>query len=336
MKKILFSIVAVAALYSCSNSDDNTPINPDEKYLDGVFVSNEGGFNKGNASTSHISGDLNTLTNDIFKTSNGRALGDVAQSMFVTDKYVYIVVNNSNTIEVVNKKTFKSVYTISQNLSSPRYAVVKNNKLYVTSLSDKFVNVYNAETFEYLTKIELNNTAEKIVVANNYIYAANNAYSGGTSVEVIDATNDTNTVDINFESAINSIATNGQAVYVLETSATKGKISVVNNTTVSIAKELEQTNARNITVDGTNIYYTSGTGVYKMANSLDTTSNKIFDVAAGDEYAVLYGFNVINGNIYTADAKDYTDNSKVVIYKENGTILKKFSTGIATNGFYKF
>lgn len=337
MKKILAPMFAVALLYSCSNSDDNTvPTNPDEKYLDGIFVSNEGNFTKANASIAHINGSLSAITNDIFRTSNGRALGDVSQHMVVTDKYVYIVVNNSNTIEVVNKKTFKSVFTITENLNSPRYAVIKNNKLYVTSLNDKAVNVYNAETFAFVKEIELNHTAENIVASGDYIYAANGFYSGGTAVEVINPSNDTNTVDIAFDKAINGISTNGQFVYVLSANDTTTNISVVSNTSISSTKLLDQPIARNIVAEGSNIYYTAGTGVYKMNNSLTSASTKLFDVAAGDEYSVFYGFNVINGNIFTSDANGFTDNSKIVIYKENGTIVKEFTGGIGTNGFYKF
>lgn len=337
MKKILAPMFAVTLLYSCSNSDDNTvPVNPDEKYLDGIFVSNEGNFTKGNASTSYINNGLTTITNDIFTTTNGRALGDVSQSMVVTDKYVYIVVNNSNTIEVVNRKTFKSVYTISENLNSPRYAVVKNNKLYVTSLNNKSVNVYNAETFAFVKEIELNNTSENIVAVGDYVYAANGFYSGGMAVEVINPTNDTNTTDISFDKAINGLVTNGQAVYVLTANATTSSVSMVNNTTISLTKDLDQANSRNIVASGSNIYYTAGTGIYKMNNNLTATSTKLFDVANGAEYSVLYGFNVINGTIFTSDANGFTDNSKIVLYKEDGSIVKEFTGGIGTNGFYKF
>ncbi|UUV20857.1 YncE family protein [Paenimyroides aestuarii] len=337
MKKILAPLFAVTLLYSCSNSDDNSVApNPDEKYLDGFFVSNEGNFNGGNASVSHINSGLSTVANDIFKTSNARSLGDVAQHMVVTDKYVYIVVNNSNTIEVVNKKTFKSVYTISENVTSPRFAVVKNNKLYVTSLVDAKVNVYNAETFAFIKSIALNHTAEQIAVANNYIYAANGFYSGGMAIEVINPENDTNTMDIAFEKAIVGISTNGQNVYALSANDTTTSISIVNNTSIASTKVLEQPIARNIVAEGSNVYYTAGTGVYKMNNSLTSSSTKLFDVAAGDEYSVFYGFNVLNGTIFTSDAKGFTDNAKIVIYKEDGSIIKEFTAGVGTNGFYKF
>lgn len=337
MKKILVPMFAVALLYSCSNSDDNTvPVNPDEKYLEGVYVTNEGVFTKANASISHINGELNNITNDLFRTSNGRTIGDVAQSMVVTDKYVFIVMNNSNTIEVVNKKTFKLVYTITQNLNSPRYAVIKNNKLYVTSLFDASVNVYNAETFAFIKEIELNNTVEQIVATNDYIYAANAFYSGGKLVEVINPANDTNTTDISFESAISGITTNGQFVYVLGNNDTTSTLSKIDNVTIATTKQLSQVNSRNLVNEGSNIYYTAGASVYKMNNSLTTESTKLFDVSSGDEYSILYGFNVINGNIFTSDSKNFKDNSKIVIYKENGSIIKEFTAGLGTNGFYKF
>lgn len=329
-------MLTAAFFFSCSNTDEDTPVNTDEKYLEGIFVSNEGNFTKGNATTSYINGNLTTISNDIFKLSNGRALGDVSQHMVVTDKYVFIVMNNSNTIEVVNKKTFKVVHTITQNVSSPRFATIKNNKLYVTSLFNAEVNVYNAETFAFIKTIDLNHTAEQIVATDNYVYAANGFYSGGVALEVINPETDTNTTDIAVNQAINNITTNGKNVYVLSANDTTSSISIINNNAVSTTKVLNEPIARNLVAYENNLYYTAGTGVYKINNTLNATSTKLFNVADGDEYSIFYGFNVINGTIFTADAKGFADNSKIVIYKENGTIINEFNAGIGTNGFYKF
>lgn len=330
-------MIAITALYSCSNSDDNSiPTNPDEKYLNGFFITNEGNFTKANASVSYLSTDFSTFTEDVFKTSNGRTIGDVAQSVVITDKYAYVVVNNSNTIEVVNKKTFKTVYTITQGLNSPRYAVINNNKLYVTSLNDASVAVYNAETFAFIKTIELNFTAEKIVATKDYVYAANNFYSGGKLVEVIDPKTDTNPSDISFENAIEGISTNGEFVYVLEANDTSSKISKVNGTVSLNTIAITQANARNLVSDGSNLYYTASTGIFRLNNSLASSGTKLFDVNSGDKYSVLYGFNVINGTVFTSDAKGFTDKSLITIYKEDGTKLKEFTGGIGTNGFYKF
>jgi len=338
MKKLLLSMFAVATLYSCSNSDDDTtiPTNPDEKYLNGFFITNEGNFTKANASVSHLSADYSNFTEDVFKAANGKQIGDVAQSMVVTDKYVFVVVNNSNTIEVVNKKTFKSVHTITEGLNSPRYAVISNNKLYVTSLFDASVAVYNAETFAFIKSIPLNFTSEKIVATNEYVYAANGFYSTGKLVEVIDPKTDTNTVDITFENAINGITTAGEFTYVLETNDSESKISKVSGTSAASSVAVNQAGVTNLTADGNNLYYTAGTGIYKLNNSLANSGSKLFDVAKGDDFSVLYGFNVINGTIFTSDAKGFTDKSLITIYNESGSKLKELTGGIGANGFYKF
>lgn len=338
MKKLLIPMFAIATLYSCSNSDDDTtvPTNPDEKYLNGFFITNEGNYTKANASVSHLNADYSNLTNDIFKTANGKDLGDVAQSMVVTDKYAFVIVNNSNTIEVVNKKTFKTVHTITEGLNSPRYATISNNKLYVTSLFDASVAVYNAETFAFIKSIPLNFISEKIVAANNYVYAANGFYSKGKLVEVIDPKTDTNTIDITFENAINGITTIGEFAYVLETNDAESKVSRVSGTSASGSVAVTQASTTNFTADGNNLYYTAGTGVYKMNNSLASSGSKLFDVAKGEDFSVLYGFNVINGVVFTSDAKGFTDKSSIILYKEDGTKIKELTGGIATNGFYKF
>lgn len=337
MKKLLVPILAAVTLYSCSNTDDNTtPTNPDEKYLSGYFILNEGNFRDTNASVSHLSADLNTVTNDIFKTANNKKLGDVAQNLVVHGDFVFIIVNNSNTIEVVNKKTFKSVYTITENLNSPRYAVIKNNKLYVTSLNDASVNVYDAKTYAFIKAIELNSTAENIVATNDYIYAANNAYSGKL-IEIIDPKTDRNTIDIEFENGINGITTSGQFVYALEAGTTENKIWKLDGTTKSTSVNLSEGNARYLVADGNNLYYTIERGVYKTTNALTAAGSKLFDVAEGvSKYTHLYGFNVLDGNIFTSDSKGFKDTGVVTIYKEDGTIIKEHKTGLGPNGFYKF
>src|SRR5690554_1660141 len=113
MRKILVPMFAITILYSCSNSDDDQFIDPDAKYFNGFFITNEGNFNKTNGTISHLSSDFNSVSNDVFRNANGRGLGDVVQSMVVHGDYAFIIVNNSNTIEVVEKNTFKSVYTIT-------------------------------------------------------------------------------------------------------------------------------------------------------------------------------------------------------------------------------
>lgn len=334
----MLPIIAIATLSSCSNTDDDTtPVNPDEKYLSGFFITNEGSFGKIPGSVSHLSADFNTVSNDIFKAANSRVLGDVVQDLIVYGDYVFVIVNNSNTIEVVNKKTFQSVHTITEGLSTPYYGAITNNKLYVTSLYDATVSVFNAETFAFIKKIELNHAAANIVATNDYVYAANGFYSGGTAIEIIDPITDTNSKDLAFDKAINGVATNGQFVYVLETNDQSSKISKIDGVNFSNSINLSSANTRYLVADKSDLYYTAGTGVYKLSPTLAEPGNKLFDVTeAEDGFSTFYGFNVWNGNIFASDAKGFSDNGTVTIYKEDGTKIKEITTKIGPNGFYQF
>src|SRR5690554_8213609 len=84
-----------------------------------------------------------------------------------------------------------------------------------TTLFRSTVSIYNAETFAFKKKIELDHTATNSVATNDYVYAANGFYSGGTAIEIIDPSTDTNRVDVSFDTKINVISVKGRFVYVL-------------------------------------------------------------------------------------------------------------------------
>jgi hypothetical protein len=107
----------------------------------GVYVTNEGNFQFGNAEVSYYSPSQNAVTEDLFQPANNRKLGDVCQSMYFFNGKAYLVINNSNKIEVVNQNTFVSIATIT-GLVSPRYFLpVSNNKAYVTDLTANKISI---------------------------------------------------------------------------------------------------------------------------------------------------------------------------------------------------
>ena len=113
MKKLKFYalilVTVISVSFSSCDDDDNQPKG---KFEEGVFVVNEGNFQDANGTISHISPD-GTVTQDLFGTvNNGLALGDVVQSMSIDGEFAYIVVNNSNKMEVVNANTFAAEYTL--------------------------------------------------------------------------------------------------------------------------------------------------------------------------------------------------------------------------------
>ena len=336
-KNVFLGIFASALLLaSCSNDDTIDTNIPLGNYEKGILVLNEGNFGTPNASVSYISNDF-IAVNNIFGIENSdKKLGDVAQSLSFSDDKAFIVINNSNVVEVVNRYTFKSLATITENLKNPRYSVVLNGKLYVTNSSSKAVTVYDAKTFTYLQTIAIDKTAEKIITANGKLYVMNGVYGGGNTITVVNPQSDNTMSVITVENGVNSIEEKNGFVYALCGNSDRSKLFKI-DTKTDTATSFESTvikKALNMDIDGDRIYYTKGTGVYAMALNATTFSETPLFSVSDNSWSTFYGFNVIDGKIYSADANGFTAAGIVKIFSVTGTELKTVSVGIGPNSFY--
>ena len=93
-------------LASCKKDTPAVDNNPDIIKEHGVFIVNEGNYTWSNASVSFYNFVNGQYFEDVFDEVNNRPLGDVAQSIAVSNGKAYIVVNNSNKIEIVDLNYF--------------------------------------------------------------------------------------------------------------------------------------------------------------------------------------------------------------------------------------
>ena len=107
IKKLITRIVIFSLLIhtSCENEsqdpiDDTNPISVSKNFKNGFFVVNEGNFSWGKATLSFIHQD-GKVENNIYEKVNNKVLGNVGQSMSIFNDKGYIVVNNSQKVEVV-------------------------------------------------------------------------------------------------------------------------------------------------------------------------------------------------------------------------------------------
>ena len=108
LKITLLSILTLT-FFSCKKENIDEPI-PSTSFsadANGIYICNEGNFTFGNATITYTKGtEIETIQN-VYKIANDENLGDVGQSMTKINNKIYIVVNNSSKIEVVESSTMK-------------------------------------------------------------------------------------------------------------------------------------------------------------------------------------------------------------------------------------
>src|SRR6056297_456955 len=119
MKFLLFPGLLFLIFWSCSTEPVET-IFYDFDTENGVFISCEGNFMYGNGSLSFYNTQTGMVTNRVFYARNNAPLGDVVQSLASHGSFMYVVVNNSGKIYVVDQETVEFRGVI-KGLTSPRY-----------------------------------------------------------------------------------------------------------------------------------------------------------------------------------------------------------------------
>lgn len=119
MKKITKLLMAMAvstvAFTSCEKDSDPEIIIPGAPTASqGVYALTEGNFYSG------IEGGLNvlnfsteTVDQNVFKTTNGRSIGDTPQCGVAYGSKIYVGTSQSNTIEIIDRLTWKSIKQIN-------------------------------------------------------------------------------------------------------------------------------------------------------------------------------------------------------------------------------
>lgn len=340
MKKILLLALSTLIFTSCSKSDDPfVKDKPTYNYSNGILFVNEGSFQGNNASIGFSSFDYNNVKTDIYN-DDERVLGDVAQSIGFNSDKAFVVVNNSNKIEVVHRYSFEHVATISENLNSPRYTAFAGNKLYVTNMGSKSVSVYDLKDYSFIKSIVLNSPVDNIVSQNNKLYVQQAAFGEGNTIAVIDSSTDEVIKTFDFNDSVQGLVAHTGFVYVISSIEHRSNFYKINATEDKIITEFTSTkvpNARNLRMDNNILYYTSNSNVHSWTTTATEINDKPVMSVKGDNtgYGFMYAFDVINNQFLISNALDFVKPSVVDIYSLAGKKVNTFNAGRNTNHFYK-
>lgn len=139
----------------------------------GAFILNEGNFQWGNARLDYLNSRDFSVAKDVFKAANQRSLGDVLQSGQYINGQLWLVVNNSGKIEIVNPENGASVGTLT-GLTSPRYILpLPSGKVYVSDIYANGVHIVHADNREKTGFISLPGWSEQMLLTDSVAWITN-------------------------------------------------------------------------------------------------------------------------------------------------------------------
>lgn len=337
MKYFKFIIIAIL-LIACKKKQE--PITNNELLVDGILVLNEGLFEHNNASLSWVNKIDYSVNNSFFEQKTGRNLGDTGNDIAIYGGKLYIIVNVSSTIEVLDLKTGKSIKQIlmqnGSNNKQPRSIAFFQGKAYV-SCFDGYVDVLDTNTLTINKRIQVGLNPDKIIMANQKIFVAN---SGGLNSPEMDST--VSVIDPILDIETNKIVV-GKNPGDLVADQNGNVFVQIRGNYGTIPSRLKRINT-SLQVDFTNnfnvnkiasfennilIYYQNNgnhLGIFDP-NTLGIIQNDLINLS---NIQTLYGlqYDVTTQKIIITDAINYTTSGKLLIFSKTGYLENSFNVGL--------
>lgn len=328
------------------------PGNPSPQ-LQGFYMVNEGNMGMNKASLDYMDFSTGIYRRNIYNQINPaqvNGLGDVANDVGIYGTKLYIVVNISNKVEVMDVKSGKRIQQI--NVTNPRYIAFKDGKAYVSAYLGQ-VGVPNApngvviqidtNSLKEEKRIEVGRQPEEMAIVGQKLYVAN---SGGysplnydTRVSVLDL--NSFTLVKNIEVAINLHRVKADKygdIYVTSRGNyldIHSKIFVI-DTKTDLIKTHFDIGASNMAIDDDIAYFygsewSNNTGKFSLSyGMLNVKDEKILDkkfITDGTESKIMipYGIAVdkYTKEVFVTDARDYVSPGLLYCFSPEGK--KKWS-----------
>ena len=341
-KNQFLPLLLLALLWGCKDEEVSKGA-----YEHGVIIVNEGNFTEADGSLSYFDRDSKATALNIFsRANNGAILGDVVQSVCVNGDVAYILINNSNKVEVVNIHTLERITSFEADL--PRYMVISSGKGFVTVWGKDFnkpqVLIVDLASHQVINAIDTDPGPEQIVAASSKIYVAN---SWSNTVTVMDAgTNQIlSTITTEYYGIAGLAVDNkdnvwgihpGSFDFVSGTPNLDGALVKIDRDTdaIDVSIALQQNVSSRIAMNrqGNRLYYMNSKEVFEV--NLDD-QNHITRLIVEPDAIQFYGIGVdpVTDAIYVSDAKGFQGNGSVFRYEQNGVAIDRFTVGRGPNGF---
>lgn len=338
---LLLSLLVVCA-FSCEKPDpvEEPAVVPVEVVSRGAYVLSEGLMDHNNSSLLFYDFDKGTTT-DAFLAANNRGLGDTGNDLQIYGSKMYCVVNISETVEIMETKTAKSLKQISLSGRQPRRIAFDGGYAYVCCFDGAVVKIDTA-TMEVTATAQAGSNPDGICVANGKLYVANsgglNYPNYGNTVTVFDLATFSPIKDITVVINPTRMAADSQGDVYVVSNGNYGDVPMTFQRIDSQTDELVQTfdfAVTNFTISGNLCYFyhynysTQQCAVKVMDVLTEQIVNEQF-VSDGTSLTTPYGIavNPDNGDVYLTDAYQYSTNGDVICFGADGHKKFSFEAGV--------
>ena len=309
-----------------------------------MYVLCEGLFNMNNSKLSLLNFNNHTLNTDFFLYINNRSLGDTGNDLKVYGSKLWIVVDVSSQVEVLDLKSGISLKRIpffnADNVArQPRYITFSENKAFVCSF-DGTVERIDTSTLSIEAVTRVGRNPDGIAVANAKIYVSNSGGLDASSGGVYD--NTVSVIDINTFAETKKI-TVGVNPFKLEADSQGDVYTVVRGNNADVKGSFCRINSQTDQVAQTynlpviDFCIKNDTAyLYNFDYINDSYWVKTFDckteqlisenfISDGTRLERPFGIytHPTNGNVYLTDARNYTTKGDLLCFNRKGKLLYK-------------
>lgn len=338
-RRLNFLLGLLIFLSACVDAPTNTPPNFTPTSSSRIaLVLNEGLFQRNNASLTRYEIDSSRAFTDFFEQQVGRRLGDTGSDLAQYGGKIYIVVNISSSIEVLDASTFVSLGAISLfNGTQPRQPrqIAFHGRYAIASCYDGTIAVVDTASLAVARNIQVGSYPEGVAIQNGKLYVAN---SGGLNFPNYDST--VSIIDLNTLTEIKrlTLRINPTAVaadrygnvYVISNgnySSVPLRLLKIDSQTDAI-KKIYDFDANRIAIHDSLAFIASNGGIKLLNIKNDSVLSE--NLIAPSNFQILYGISIDEARqeLYCADAKTYVINGEMKVFDFNGQFKRGFQTGL--------
>ncbi len=353
-KNLLFILLFAATLFTACEPEsiiDETELPAKEAKR--LIILSEGAFNANNSSLAMYDFSTQKLDNKFFQTANNRGLGDTANDMVKYGSKIYIVVNVSSIVEVVDARTGKSLKqipmkTTDNKAKQPRYAAAYGGKVYVTSFDDTVTRI-DTTLLTIDGSVQVGRDPEGICIKNNKIYVAN---SGGLDFATGNFDSTVSVIDLNtfkeekkievgknpyqvFADSQGDVYVSTRSIYEGWNEIEKASLKKISSSTGKV-ETIAAISPNKFTIVNDKAYVLANNFTKAIVTVYDCLNEKVItdnllpaDVAIAIPYSITV--DAFNEDIYLTDAVSYDGTfGNVVCFDKTGK-LKFMIKGVGAN-----